>query len=535
MEQPAKPRSRGSFVLKLTASQSFRMFRLLLTIDLLILLLFGGLLVVQCEHTLGVYLPENRQSIDSESLPELAISIQEGAVGTHQKAVGIGLPRALERALDLPEGQLRAFAIQQADDAYILRKGQNRRLVYTVATPTEDGRYRTATINVTLPVRWFAYGMAAIVAVELLMLLTHTVGASRGIRRTLAPIQQLAAATRQISRTDGTLQTKPHKRALRKKATPGGEADASLKLSGTIDTLNKITAAHLDTRIPLEGERAELRGLAAAINGMLDRLDAAYSSQMRFVSDASHELRTPISVLQGYANLLDRWGKDDPAVLQESIEAIKAEAEGMQVLVEQLLFLARGDNNTIPLQVQRVNAADLTEEVLRETRMISKEHLTEAELDNRLWLEGDEGLLKQALRIFVDNAIKYSPAGSVVRAAVFQQDEWVKIAITDNGIGIVEEDLPHVLERFYRSDESRARSTGGTGLGLSIAQWIVERHGGYLEILSREGLGTRLTMVLPMMPALAEKDDENKPQTMPEQQDQQVQQDQQEKKTEDAS
>ena len=116
------------------------------------------------------------------------------------------------------------------------------------------------------------------------------------------------------------------------------------------------------------------------------------------------------------------------------------------------------------------------------------------DVESALW--GDPGLIKQALRILVDNAIKYTPAGGEIKVAVKQQGDQVRMTVQDNGIGIPPEAVPYIFDRFYRADESRARSTGGTGLGLSIAKWIVERHGGHFEVLSREDVGTRITIVL---------------------------------------
>ena len=111
-------------------------------------------------------------------------------------------------------------------------------------------------------------------------------------------------------------------------------------------------------------------------------------------------------------------------------------------------------------------------------------------------MEGDAGLIKQALRILVDNAVKYTPVGGEIKISVKQRESEVTLTVQDSGIGIPPEAVPHIFERFFRADESRARSTGGTGLGLSIANWIVERHGGHLEVLSREDIGTRFTIVL---------------------------------------
>jgi signal transduction histidine kinase len=214
-------------------------------------------------------------------------------------------------------------------------------------------------------------------------------------------------------------------------------------------------------------------------------------------------------VIQGYANLLDRWGKNDEKVLQESIEAIKDEAANMKGLVEQLLFLARGDNNTITLQIERFDLSELAEEVLRETQMIDGGHVYESHLQP-VFVAADEALLKQAMRILVDNAIKYTPAGELVQISLMEKEGFARLTVQDDGIGIPPDAVSKIFDRFYRADESRARATGGTGLGLSIAKWIAERHGGHMEVLSRENIGTRITIVLPAV-AVNTKAAENKP------------------------
>jgi len=218
---------------------------------------------------------------------------------------------------------------------------------------------------------------------------------------------------------------------------------------------------------------------------------------LRFVSDASHELRTPIAVIQGYANLLDRWGKNDEKTLQESIDAIKNEAEGMKGLVEQLLFLAKSDNNTIAVDAKVVDLAGIVKEVENETRMIDESHVFSSDIDQDLLVYGDEQLLKRALRIFVDNSIKYTPDGGNIKILAKGNDDQVTVSVSDTGIGIPDEDISRVFDRFFRADESRTRKSGGTGLGLSIAKWIVERSGGYLEIVSRTDIGTKITAVFP--------------------------------------
>ena len=173
----------------------------------------------------------------------------------------------------------------------------------------------------------------------------------------------------------------------------------SKKVENLTDTLDSINAAKLDTRIPVDETEAELKNLAEAINDLLDRINESYRSQIRFVSDASHELRTPISVIEGYANLLDRWGKKDEKTLDEGIKAIKDEAANMKDLVEQLLFLARGDNNTMNLQLEHFELGKLAEEVLRESQMIDGGHEYDSRIESvRIYATKTD---QQALRILM--------------------------------------------------------------------------------------------------------------------------------------
>lgn len=246
---------------------------------------------------------------------------------------------------------------------------------------------------------------------------------------------------------------------------------------------------------------SELLGLERAVNQLLDRMRQIYRRQTQFVSDASHELRTPIAVIQGYASMLDRWGKSDPKVLDEAIAAIKSESAHMQHLVEQLLFLARSDSGRNPLSIRRFALSEMLDETRREYEMIDPQHRWLLRLPREpVYIQGDEAMLKQALRILCDNACKYSPAGTSITLTLRQEDGRLACAVQDEGIGIAAEAQAHVFERFYRADPARGRQTGGTGLGLSIAQWIAERHGGHIELLSREGIGTRMTLRLPMPP-----------------------------------
>lgn len=313
------------------------------------------------------------------------------------------------------------------------------------------------------------------VAVELVFVVVSALQNAGLIKKTLRPLADLSTATARLSD--------------RAAATQGGLSHLAGQLEG-------IDAGRLDYRLPMEGP-AELQELTGAINAMLERLDEAYAAQSRFVSDASHELRTPISVIRGYANLLNRWGKDDPKARQEAIDAIVAESEAMEKLVEQLLFLAREDNHTTKLALETIDATDVATQVLRETALIDKTHPLRADWTEGVSVTADPGLLKEGLRVLVDNACKYTPAGGQVTLRVRAQAGQVRFTVSDEGEGISKDDLPHLFDRFYRADASRTRKTGGTGLGLAIARGIAQQHGGYLEVESCPGLGSRFTLVLP--------------------------------------
>ncbi|MFR1476198.1 MAG: ATP-binding protein [Hydrogeniiclostridium mannosilyticum] len=269
------------------------------------------------------------------------------------------------------------------------------------------------------------------------------------------------------------------------------------ELSALAGRLDEINATHLDKRIPVSGTQKELKTLAQAINAMLDRINEAYRSQMRFVSDASHELRTPISVIQGYANLLDRWGKDDPDTMQEAIDAIRSEADAMKELVEQLLFLARGDNDSMHIDQTDFDLTEVAAQVLKESEMIDQTLLFSAQWSTGpVPVHADLGSSSSVSGSWWTTASIYSAGGE--SPSGWRRAGLARLSVQDEGQGIDAESLPHIFDRFFRTDQSRARQTGGTGLGLAIAKWIVERHGGWFEVLSREGIGTRMTMVLPL-------------------------------------
>jgi signal transduction histidine kinase len=482
---PLKTRKRSkSLALRLAIRQFLRMFLTLLAVDILALALFSAYVMIDIETKAA-------RLYDLSAETVLSAAEADGFRAEYRKDARAGYRislNELDQSLPVPN-VLRSLQITHPDT--------NLSISYTLAMPPDVAEiYLNLTFPLDLSIRLLSLTMGALLTVEAGFLITGFWGMLHSIRRTLLPIQELAWTAQAIGANPAA--AAPAVAAPVSQLT--NQSSQKLELSGAIQTLNTITAKRLDTRLAIVGERQELQGLAQAINGMLDRLDAAYQSQSRFVSDASHELRTPIAVIQGYANLLDRWGKTDAVALQESIDAIKAEAQGMQSLVESLLFLARGDNNSIVLDVDRLDMGTLAQEVFRDTQVIDSEHVFASDIGSDLWVVGDAQLLKQALRILIDNAIKYTPPGGRIRLAASREDDWVRLSVADQGIGIPAEDIPHIFDRFFRSDESRARQTGGAGLGLSIAKWTVDRHGGYVEVVSRKDAGAKVTFVLPKAP-----------------------------------
>ena len=317
------------------------------------------------------------------------------------------------------------------------------------------------------------------------------------IRRKLRPLNDLALAAEAISSAAASpapyaaptpAATRPARSTVVREAATSATKIKSLERA--------ITLASVDSPQVVTGD-ADLRSIEVALNGLLRRMQEAKLQQMRFVSDASHELRTPIAVIQGYVSMLDRWGKTDEAVLDESIEALKTESAHMKELVEQLLFLARGDSGRTTLNRTTLNLGDIAHEVWEESRMIDPTHTYELESPvGACSMVGDAALVKQSMRIMVQNAAKYSAPDTTITlgAQLDPQTREACYSVRDEGVGMSNEDAAHAFERFWRSDDARGGSVSGTGLGLAIAKWIVDAHGGRIEVLSVEGVGTRFTV-----------------------------------------
>lgn len=265
---------------------------------------------------------------------------------------------------------------------------------------------------------------------------------------------------------------------------------------GDITTVaRQITRADdLSRRVPHSNRTDEIGELARAFNQTLERLERLFRSQQRFLADVSHELRTPLTSVRGNLDLMSRFGRYDA----ESMSVIQDEMERMSRLLGDLLLLARADSGGLPLQHEPVELDNVLFEVYRQVRRIEKPVAVELTAVDQATILGDEDRLKQLVLNMVDNGIKYTPPGGVVKLKLSKDDFWAQITISDTGVGIPAEDIPHIFERFYRVDKARGRAQGGSGLGLAIAKWVTQAHGGHIQVDSVVGQGTTFRIHLPL-------------------------------------
>lgn len=444
-------RLRFSITFKTVITYSFLFSTIFLIMNGLILAFFGGFLAYETKDSL-----EKSGKVTRNFLNE-GYSVPEAEILNYAKVQGIQIT-LYNRDKEV------VFSTDESDNPPKEALEQTKGFYTTfndiyVSISTQDHpeiRYILASKSLTKEKAYLLFLLVILIIFYLLAIIFIIVKGSRNLKRMLSPINDM------------------------------------------IGTAKTISANHLHNRLNVVNSHDELKDLAETFNNMLDRLQESYEQQNRFVSDASHELRTPISVIQGYADLLQRWGKENKEVTEESLKAIQNEANNMKELVERLLFLARMDKETQKIEKEKFLLNDLINEVVKETKMIDGNHQISCHMTSDTMIEADPGLIKQALRIFIDNSIKYTPPGGYIKINAASSNSTVTITVEDNGIGIDKEDIPFVFNRFYKCDKSRTREKGGTGLGLSIAKWIVEKHGGRIEVDSTIDAGTKITVRLPL-------------------------------------
>ncbi|MEH7121473.1 HAMP domain-containing histidine kinase [Neobacillus vireti] len=248
-------------------------------------------------------------------------------------------------------------------------------------------------------------------------------------------------------------------------------------------------------------QKDELTALTNVFNEMMDEIEKSFLLQKQFVEDASHELRTPVSILEGHLSLLDRWGKKDPAILDESLDASLQEVKRLKKLINDLLHVTRAEHP----RLKKDEKTDITEtlhQLVKNLEIIHPDYSFFLEVDSTLpKITISRQHMEQIMIILLDNAIQYSSNNNkVISVTAKQEDGQIFISVVDSGIGIPSEHLAKVFNRFYRVDQARSRENGGTGLGLSIAQRLINKYNGSISIKSKEGSGTNVTIMLPCPP-----------------------------------
>lgn len=265
-----------------------------------------------------------------------------------------------------------------------------------------------------------------------------------------------------------------------------------------VKTLKQITAENLKLKIHIPDTKDEITRLADTFNDMIERLDRSFASQQRFIQDVSNKLKMPISILKEELQQASRKGfpqKDQEVILSRTLE----EMDGLSRIIEDLLILSRFGNNQILLEIRRVNLVRLIESVLKDMKIMAeqKDIASSFTCDDKIILDGDENQLRRLFLNLLDNAIKYTHRGGKVNIDAVKDGKFVKISISDTGIGIPEDEIPYIFDRFYQVAKLRG-ATSGFGLGLSSAKSIVDGHQGEITVISQPSKGSIFTIILPL-------------------------------------
>jgi two-component system sensor histidine kinase ArlS len=266
------------------------------------------------------------------------------------------------------------------------------------------------------------------------------------------------------------------------------------------ETIKNVKQKGLHERVRKIGNSDELSNLANLFNELMDQLETSFRQQKQFVEDASHELRTPISIIEGHLNLLNRWGKQDPDILDESLTASLQEVERLKGIVQELLQLTRSEAPMHGSVLETFNLQQAISSIIKSFSVLHPEVEFQTDFNDvtEVQLTMTPFHLEQILLILLDNAVKYSKEPQVICVSCTEKENTVYIDIIDQGIGIPSNDLPYVFDRFYRVDKSRSRDQGGTGLGLSIAKRLIEYYGGKISIESEVNKGTTVSLCFPV-------------------------------------
>lgn len=263
----------------------------------------------------------------------------------------------------------------------------------------------------------------------------------------------------------------------------------------------RIDGDNLSQRLPAGAGRDEVARMIDGFNAMLTRLEEAFRRVKQFSGDASHELRTPLTILKGETEVGLRWAKQ-PDEFRKILESSMEEIDRMSRIIDDLLLLAKSESGQKPLAIKELSLSDLLQELYLQGRTLAEakgiEVLLHPNVTEEIRIRGDELRLRQVFLNLITNAIKYTPDHGRVEISLDVAGDEVVVTVSDTGVGIAPEHLPHIFERFYRIDSARNRQDGGTGLGLAIVQAFVKAHQGRIEVNSLPGQGSSFAIFLPM-------------------------------------
>jgi signal transduction histidine kinase len=269
-------------------------------------------------------------------------------------------------------------------------------------------------------------------------------------------------------------------------------------ITSMVHTTRSITAAKLDSRLPLPQTKDEIRELAETLNEMMERIDAAFRTQRQFVADASHEIRTPLTIIRSELEFAERNAGKPEA--EKSLHIALEELERLSRLTDGLLLLTRLDSPGFSLKTRTVRLDELLIECVQNLKNATVQRSVSIELhiDNAVEVPADRDRLKSVVLNLLDNALHYSPEGGVIHLSLtIPSNDAIQIIVEDSGPGIAPYDLPHIFKRFYRADTERARENG-SGLGLAIALQVVQLHGGNISVESTLGVSSKFIVELPL-------------------------------------
>jgi signal transduction histidine kinase len=271
-------------------------------------------------------------------------------------------------------------------------------------------------------------------------------------------------------------------------------------INSMIKTMKSIKETGLNKRVNINNQRDEMTELGIMFNELMDNLETSFQQQQQFVEDASHELKTPLTIIHGHLSLINRWGKDNPEVLERSLSLSLNETNRLIRMVSELLTLSRGDFSTTPTMLEDIKIKGVIEDVVENFLTLNRDYKIASSIDisSNFTMKIFKSHLEQIIIILLDNAIKYSRIKKEIKLHVRLQENNLAIEIKDYGVGIPEEDLPLVMNRFYRVDKARSRKNGGNGLGLAIAKRLLEYYKGSIEIKSVYGEWTKVIIIIPI-------------------------------------